>query len=83
MIALENQELESHLMIESVKIAILLKLNIGYNMWSLNKKMVEIFDISKFFKILIIMNIRITLAPQPQLAPWIRLKTLKKLMKDY
>src|SRR6266536_4308048 len=45
--------------------------------------MIEIFGISKSFKILIITNTRITLTPQPQLAPWIRLKTLKKLIKDH
>ncbi len=47
-------------------------------MWSLNKKMTEIFSISKSFKILIITNTRITLTPQPQLAPYIKL-TLKNL----
>ncbi len=82
-IVLGNQELESHLMIGSVRIAVLPKLNVGCNVWSLNKKMTEIFGISKSFKILIITNTRITLTPQPQLAPWIRLKTLKKLIKDH
>ncbi len=63
MIALRNQELES--------------LNVGCNVWSFNKKMTEIFGISKSFKMLIITNTRIILAPQSQLASWIRLKTLK------
>ena len=78
-IALGNQELELYLVTGHVRIAILLRLNIWCNMWSFNKKITEIFGSLRFFKTPIITNIYIILAPQPQLAPWIRLKTLKSL----